>query len=45
VPEEILWIALSEKFHQPFEYWRSLDVTFLNKLFIALDEQGKQYKK
>ena len=41
MPYEILWITLSSKFHLPFEYWQTLDVDFVNKLLITLEEEGR----
>jgi len=42
---EILIIQLAEKYHQPFEYFAKLDVTFVKKLFIILEEENESFER
>jgi hypothetical protein len=41
LPDEITIIGLAEKYHQPFEYFLTLDYAFVKKLFIVLRAENK----
>jgi hypothetical protein len=45
LPTEISLVSLAEKFHQPFEYFLTLDYQFVKKLFIILKEESDALNK
>ena len=45
MPDEILIIALADRFKQPFEYFENLDINWVKKMFIVLNEENKSFDK
>jgi hypothetical protein len=44
LPIEVTLIALAEKYHQPFEYFLTLDYAFVQKLFVILKAENDSNK-